>query len=94
MTERVPRWRPSADVVSTEIPGGGRVLLDLASDLSFQLNPVGCDVWDGLQEGLDEDAIVDRICRRFHADQQRVRADVERLLREMSSRGLVTTEIV
>ncbi len=77
-------------IVSTKLPNGDTVLLDVESELYFGLNPVGTIVWEALRDGDDRDAIVARCLSEFEVDSTTVEADIDDLLSDMRQRGILT----
>lgn len=86
------RITASDQVVSTELPDGGGVLLDLKSELYFGLNDVGVAVWEGIVNGRTFDEIVGQVHTDFGAPPAQISDDVAELLAELRSRGLVSLE--
>lgn len=79
----------SGDVLFRDLEGDA-VLLDLASGRYFGLNPVGTRVWTLLASGATVDAAIAALAAEFDADAGQIARDVEALLTEMATRGLVT----
>ncbi len=82
------RIEVSKEVLS-RILDGEAVLLDLASGTYFGLNEVGSDIWEILSSGVTVDEVVRRIVTQFEVDSATARRDLEELLSELTSRGLV-----
>lgn len=80
--------RLSADVIFRELDGEA-VLLDFASGRYFGLNAVGTRVWTLLAAGESVDAAIDAVTREFDASEDQVARDVEELINELVSRGLL-----
>ena len=78
----------SGDVVSRNLMGEA-VLLDLATGTYFGLDEVGTRVWQLLERHGSIDAVVPALLEEYAVDEPRVRADVDRLIRELSDKGLV-----
>lgn len=78
----------SPDVVFRNLDGEA-VLLDLGSGTYFGLNEVGTRIWQMVEGGHDAPAIVDALAGEYAADRATIAADVERLLDELRSRGLI-----
>lgn len=88
---RYPSVRLSADVIFRDLEGEA-VLLDLASGRYFGLNPVGTRVWMLLDGGATVDAVVAAIAAEFDGDPDEIGRDVDDLLAELATRGLVIAE--
>lgn len=54
-----------------------------------KLNGTGVDIWRGVEEGLDEAAIADRIAAKYEVDPDRARQDVDAFIARMREAGLV-----
>jgi hypothetical protein len=89
----VPGIAPSKDAVLTELPDGTGVLLHLDTKFYFTLNRTGVLAWKLLGDAGARDAaeLGARLAREFpDADPAAVRADVERLVEELTRERLVT----
>ncbi len=82
--------RPSADVIFRELEGEA-VLLDLASGRYFGLNGVGTRVWMLLEAGSTPAEVVSTIAAEFDAAPGDVARDVDELLAELKTRGLLVS---
>jgi hypothetical protein len=80
--------RLSPDVVFRDLEGEA-VILDLASGRYFGLNAAGTRVWALLDAGTPIDRIVGTIAAEYEADPEQVARDVNALIDELVSRGLV-----
>lgn len=81
-------FRPAPSVVTREV-GGELVLLDLAKNSYYGLDPVGARMWDLLTGGSALGLVVSIVLNEFDVDATTVRADVERLLNELLDQGLI-----
>ena len=86
--ESADRFRAGPDTVVEEVDGEV-VLLDLAGDRYFAMNPVGRQVWEGLEAGLSFGEIVETTCEEFDVEPGRARSDVTRFLDGLLERGLI-----
>ena len=68
---------------------GEAVLLDLATGTYFGLDEVGTRVWQLLEQYGSNDAVVAALLEEYAVDEPRARADVDRLILELSEKGLV-----
>ena len=82
---------PSDDVLVQEV-GGESVLLDLASERYFGLDPVGTRIWALLGEHGSLQTINDTLCEEFDAEPARIRSDLLALVGELAEAGLVKVE--
>lgn len=80
--------------MSSELPDGGSVLLNLESELYFGLNAVGSLLWNALQAGDTYETAVARIQERFDVDRDRVDADVVSLLDQLDAKDLLESSRV
>lgn len=83
--------RLSPDVVFRNLDGEA-VLLDLGSGTYFGLNEVGTRIWQMIEAGDDEPAIVSTLAAEYAAEPAAIAADVERLLGELRSRRLIVPD--
>ena len=70
--------------------GGEAVLLDLASEQYFGLDPVGTRVWALFAVSGQLASVHARLCEEFDADPERIRQDLLALTRELAEAGLVS----
>lgn len=54
-----------------------------------KLNDTGADIWRGVEEGLAEAAIAERIAAKYEVDPERAREDVDAFIARMREAGLV-----
>ena len=78
----------SSDVLVQEM-GGEAVLLDLASERYFGLDPVGTRIWTLLGEHSSLQAVADAIEDEYDAPTERLHADLLALVSELAGAGLV-----
>lgn len=81
----------SDDVLVQEI-GGEAVLLDLASERYFGLDPVGTRIWALLGEGHALDRILVMLADEFDAERGRIEVDLLALVRQLAEAGLVKVD--
>ena len=84
---------PGDRVLSREIDGE-TVLFDLRSGMCLGLNEVGTFVWRliGARQTVSAPGeIADAVASEFEVDRETARRDLDRLLAELSSNGLVRT---
>lgn len=84
-------FRPSADVLSQDV-GGEAVLLDLASETYFGLDPIGTRIWQLLGEGHTLQSIRDRLASEYDAPAARIEADLIALVAQLRAAGLATSD--
>ena len=80
---------PGSEVLCQEV-GGEAVLLDLASERYFGLNPVGTRLWQLLGENDALQPAFDAMKQEFDVEPERLQADLLALVAELAEAGLVT----
>ena len=78
----------SSEVLFQEV-GGEAVLLDLASEQYFGLDPVGTRIWDLLDGDTSLDRVHTTLCAEYEADQERIENDLLALAGALAEAGLV-----
>ena len=67
------------------------IILGLDDSIYYGLSGAGTRIWDLLQTERTIAEIVDTITAEFEADRERVAADLDALLADLQSRGLIVT---
>lgn len=80
-----------ADDVVFEVLGDETVILNLTTGDYFTLNGTGTRAWQLLEEHGDLDAVREAMAREFDVAEDRLRADLDRLLQDLVERKLVTS---
>jgi hypothetical protein len=83
--------RHSADVLFQEV-GEETVLLDLAGENYFGLNPVGARIWQLIGDGATLQSVFDALVEEFDAEPERIRADLLALVDELAKAGLIRAD--
>ena len=78
----------SPDVMAQDV-GGEAVLLDLASEQYFGLDPVGTRIWTLLADAPALEWVHATLCNEFDAEPSRIEADLLALVRQLADAGLV-----
>ena len=78
-------------VMSRQV-GDETVILDLGSGTYFGLDPVGARIWQMLTEGQRLTDVVTALTREFDVAPDQVRDDVDALVNELVTRGLVVRQ--
>jgi hypothetical protein len=81
-------YRQSADVVSSRLGDAG-VLVHLKTNRILELNVTGVRIWELIGEGLPVPAIEDRLQQEFDVAPDVARAELERLIGDLSREGLI-----
>ena len=79
----------SAQVMVQDV-GGEAVLLDLASEQYFGLDPVGSRVWALFGESGHLGTVLASLCAEFDADPARIQRDLLALTQDLAQAGLVS----
>jgi hypothetical protein len=82
-------YRVPDDVLAAHLEGEA-VLLHMDTKNYYRLNATAAAVYKGLERGLGREALVDDLCAQFEVEREVAGAEVDRLLRELADRGLVT----
>lgn len=82
----------SSEEVLVQEAGGEAVLLDLASERYFGLDPVGTQIWTLLDQGQPLQQILETLCDAYDAPRERLHEDLLALVAELSEAGLVTVD--
>lgn len=80
----------AAEGVVSRVLDGEAVLLDLASGKYFGLNEVGSRLWEHVQEEIAFSELLRKLHTEYEVDIADLRRDVEELLGELESKGLIT----
>jgi hypothetical protein len=76
------------DVVFKRI-GERMVLIHLETNQIFELNNTGARIWEMLEAGTPEDDILERLSAEFEVAPEQLKRDLNDLLRELTSQGLI-----
>ena len=69
--------------------GGETIVLDFASNRFFTLDEVGGRIWELIAERGTFEGILEGVVAEFDVEPGLAKADLERLLSELATRGLV-----
>ena len=81
--------RPNDDVLFQEVAGEA-VLLNLASERYFGLDPVGTRIWSLLGSQTRLQQVHQALCDTYDADPDKIQEDLLVLITHLSEAGLVT----
>lgn len=81
-------FRISEEVLFQEVSGES-VLLDLASESYFGLDPVGTRIWALLNEDKSVGQVLDALLEEYEVGLGTLEADLEELLDKMLAAGLI-----
>lgn len=88
MNTETRRFVPAKDVKTITVDDS-LVLVDGKGGQYFGLNGIGAVIWHLLEEGCDENAIIDKIMDEYDVDKEVVAEDLQRILNELAEAGLV-----
>ena len=77
------------DGVITKVVGHEMVLLDYERGIYYGLNDVGARTLSLIAEGFSMADVVDRLLEEFEVSRSALQSDLERLLSELQSKGLL-----
>ncbi len=81
--------RPRDGIVCRQV-GTTAVLVDLSTNQVFELNGTGYRIWELVTQGLDRDAIGERLAREFEVERVELDRDVTALLDRLRDERLIT----
>lgn len=79
----------NSDVVSCTL-GSGAALLDLRTGTYFSVNDTGAKVWSLMGQQVSFEDLTQRMLEAYAVDADILRNDLQALVQELSSRGLVS----
>lgn len=83
------RAKPTPDVLCQDV-GGEVVLLDLASERYFGLDPVGTRIWNLIDQDQPLQHVLEILCAEYDAPRERLEGDLLALVAQLADAGLVT----
>lgn len=83
-----PTHRVPEDVLAAHLDGEA-VLLHMDTKNYYRLNATAAHVFRGLERGLGREALLDGLCAEFDVERGTAAAELDRLLGELSERGLL-----
>lgn len=85
------RAKPTPDVLCQQV-GGEVVLLDLASERYFGLDPVGSRIWQLLDQNLSLEQVLQHLNDEYDAPREQLRDDLLDLIKHLVDSGLVSVD--
>ncbi len=86
-------YRAGPDVILTELGDGTGVLLHLGTKFYYTLNATGIAAWKALGGGASPSQIASAIAEKFRIDTETAARDVEPVLNEMLTEGLIARAV-
>ena len=86
------RWDATfhpADHVIAKLVGEELILLDYEEELYYGLDPIGTRIWELFGTGRTLGEIVDTLLAEYAVTREELAADVEKLVADLESNGLV-----
>jgi hypothetical protein len=84
-------YRPGPDVLARSV-GDELVLLDLASEQYFSLDPVGAAMWEALMEAPTLVEARDALLKEWEVPAEELAGDLLELCQDLQGRGLLVEE--
>jgi len=81
--------RPNDEVLFQEVAGEA-VLLNLASERYFGLDPVGTHIWGLINRNMTLQQVHQDLCETYEASSEQLQQDLLTLVTELADAGLVT----
>lgn len=81
--------RPRDEVLFQEVAGEA-VLLNLASERYFGLDPIGTRIWGLIQRDLTLQQVHQDLCDTYDASPEKLQEDLLALVAQLAEAGLVT----
>ena len=79
---------PAADVVWRRVQDSG-VLVDLRTNQIYELNETGTRVWELMSEGQSIASVLDQLRSEYEVESSDTQSEVEHLVEELESAGLL-----
>lgn len=86
--EDASRYAVPDEVLTAHLEGEA-VLLHMDTKNYFRLNATAALLWKGLERGLEREQLLDDLLAQFEVDRPTAAAELDRLLGELSARGLL-----
>jgi len=85
------KLRVSDDVVFRDLAGEA-VLLNLATGIYFGLDDVGTRIWHLISDRGSTDGIIEILMSEYDVERDRLRRDLDSLIRQLLDKGLLKTD--
>jgi hypothetical protein len=77
------------EVIAAHLEGEA-VLLNLSTRSYFRLNDTASAVWRGVERGMDRAGLLEELCSIFDVERDLASPELDRLLADLLTRGLIT----
>jgi hypothetical protein len=83
-------YKFSPHIRRTTVDRDGSIILDVREGVISRINPVGAVIWELLEQGMEDTAIIDALCTRF-PEQPRdgIAADVVAFVAELTRKDIL-----
>ena len=81
-------WKAGGDIVAQRV-GERVVLVDVASDRIYSLNPTAARVWELAVKASSMERVYADLAEEFRVDTAKLKRDVPRILRSLETKGLL-----
>ena len=78
--------------VMFRILGDEAVILNVGSGVYFGLDEVGTRMWQLMSEHGSTDKVIEVMLTEYEVDEGKLRTDLEKLIQQLSDKGLVKTD--
>jgi Coenzyme PQQ synthesis protein D (PqqD) len=85
-------FRVNSPNVIHETIEGEVILIDLKTGTYYSLRDTGAAVWQAIEQGAGEDAVVAGLRSRYDASEDQIREAVRQLLAELEREGLIRAD--
>ena len=83
------RFTSNPDEITFTVIDGEAILINLNTGAYYSMVDTAVEVWELIQAGHSVSELTDLVSRRYGADVERVRADLESFITELSEQGIV-----
>ena len=79
--------------VMFRILGDEAVILNVGGGVYFGLDEVGTRMWQLMSEHGSTDKVIEVMLTEYEVDEGKLRTDLEKLIQQLSEKGLVKTDV-
>lgn len=81
--------KPNTAEVSAKLVDGEAILINLSNGMYYSMDSVGGFIWSLIEQGHDLDSISATVARRYAADEDVAKRDVEALAQQLLDENLI-----